>query len=138
VVGAKRRHIVNDHAADVDAANRGQRMRQIAGKDPGLQTEGRRIDLADGGVVFAGLSTTVLPAAITGATLCATRLRGKLNGAIAATTPTGQPPFLNNEIANCRKPGNAGKPITTTAEPEPFRPNLLSLKDRGVRVKRMD
>ena len=39
------------------------------------------------GVRSAGLSTTVLPAARAGATLCATRLSGKLNGVIAATTP---------------------------------------------------
>ena len=41
------------------------------------------------GVCDAGLSTTGHPAAIAGATLCDTRLRGKLNGLIAPTTPIG-------------------------------------------------
>ena len=35
------------------------------------------------------MSTTAQPAASAGAILCATRLRGKLNGEIAATTPIG-------------------------------------------------
>ena len=37
----------------------------------------------------AGFSTTGQPAAMAGATLWATRLSGKLNGAMAPTTPTG-------------------------------------------------
>ncbi len=41
------------------------------------------------GVCDAGFSTTGHPAAIAGATLCATRLSGKLNGLIAPTTPMG-------------------------------------------------
>ena len=41
------------------------------------------------GVWLAGLSTTGQPAAMAGATLWATRLSGKLNGAIAPTTPMG-------------------------------------------------
>ena len=41
------------------------------------------------GVWLAGLSTTGQPAAIAGASLWATRLSGKLNGAIAPTTPIG-------------------------------------------------
>ena len=52
---------------------------------------------ADSGVAEAGLSTTGQPAAIAGATLWHTRLRGKLNGEIPATTPMGtrltQPTF---------------------------------------------
>src|SRR6185295_8294382 len=44
---------------------------------------------ADSGVVDAGLSTTGQPAARAGATLCATRLSGKLNGEIAPTIPIG-------------------------------------------------
>ncbi len=47
------------------------------------------IRTAVSGVSSAGLSTTVLPAASAGATLCATRLSGKLNGVIADTTPSG-------------------------------------------------
>jgi len=37
----------------------------------------------------AGRRTTVLPTARAGATLWATRLRGKLKGVMAVTTPTG-------------------------------------------------
>src|SRR4051812_26419256 len=44
---------------------------------------------ADIGVCVAGLRTTGQPAAIAGASLCATRFNGKLNGEIAATTPIG-------------------------------------------------
>ena len=44
---------------------------------------------ADRGVEDAGLSTTGQPAAIAGASLWATRLRGKLNGEMAPTTPIG-------------------------------------------------
>ena len=52
----------------------------------------RRISVsfsAESGVSVAGLMITELPAARAGPTLCATRLSGKLNGLIAATTPTG-------------------------------------------------
>ena len=45
--------------------------------------------IALNGVCPAGLSTTGHPAAIAGATLCTTRLSGKLNGLIAPTTPIG-------------------------------------------------
>ena len=45
--------------------------------------------MADNGVCDAGLSTTGHPAAIAGASLCATRLSGKLNGLMAPTTPIG-------------------------------------------------
>ena len=44
---------------------------------------------AEKGVCEAGLRTTGQPAASAGAILWATRLRGKLNGEIAATTPSG-------------------------------------------------
>ena len=44
---------------------------------------------AESGVADAGFSTTAQPAASAGATLCATRLSGKLNGEIAPTTPIG-------------------------------------------------
>ena len=43
----------------------------------------------ENGVWLAGFSTTGQPAAMAGATLCATRLSGKLNGAMAPTTPIG-------------------------------------------------
>ena len=45
---------------------------------------------ADSGVWLAGLSTTAHPAASAGASLCATRLSGKLNGLIAPTMPIGR------------------------------------------------
>ena len=45
--------------------------------------------IAESGVWLAGFSTTGQPAAIAGASLCATRLSGKLNGLIAPTTPIG-------------------------------------------------
>ena len=45
--------------------------------------------IAESGVCDAGFSTTGQPAAIAGASLCATRLSGKLNGLIAPTTPIG-------------------------------------------------
>ena len=41
------------------------------------------------GVRLAGLSTQVQPAAMAGATLCAARLRGKLNGLINEQGPMG-------------------------------------------------
>ena len=50
------------------------------------------------GVELAGLSTRVFPAARAGATLWATRLSGKLNGLIAAITPTGRR-VQNTEVA---------------------------------------
>jgi hypothetical protein len=42
------------------------------------------------GVVLAGLSTTVQPAAIAGHTLFAISVSGKFHGAMAAMTPTGR------------------------------------------------
>src|SRR3954453_6723075 len=44
---------------------------------------------ADSGVWLAGFRTTAQPAARAGASLCATRLSGKLKGLIAPTMPTG-------------------------------------------------
>ncbi len=49
------------------------------------------------GVAEAGFSTTVFPAASAGASLWATKFRGKLNGEMAAITPRGwriKKPFL--------------------------------------------
>ena len=45
---------------------------------------------AERGVWLAGFSTTAQPAASAGASLCATRLSGKLKGEIAPTTPIGR------------------------------------------------
>jgi hypothetical protein len=61
-------------------------------KTPGGSSASARISAsltAVSGVSSAGFRTSVLPAASAGATLWATRLRGKLNGVTAATTPTG-------------------------------------------------
>src|SRR5207249_2311455 len=44
---------------------------------------------ADNGVNVGGFITTALPAAMAGATLCAIKFNGKLNGLIATTTPHG-------------------------------------------------
>ena len=44
---------------------------------------------APSGVFAAGLSTNGQPAAIAGATLCATRLSGKLNGVMKLQAPIG-------------------------------------------------
>ena len=44
---------------------------------------------AESGVWPAGFSTTAQPAASAGATLCATRLSGKLKGVMAPTIPIG-------------------------------------------------
>ena len=44
---------------------------------------------APSGVREAGLSTQVQPAAIAGATLCAARLSGKLNGEMSEHGPMG-------------------------------------------------
>ena len=46
---------------------------------------------ADSGVAGAGLSTIGAPTAIAGATLCATRLSGKLNGRCPSTGPARHP-----------------------------------------------
>ncbi len=59
------------------------------GGSPHSPSSSSASEIADSGVCDAGLSTTGQPAAIAGATLCATRLSGKLNGLIAPTTPTG-------------------------------------------------
>ena len=45
---------------------------------------------AESGVAVAGFSTTGQPAASAGASLCATRLSGKLKGLIAPTIPIGR------------------------------------------------
>ena len=52
-----------------------------------MRSSARAID--ENGVWLAGFRTTGQPAAIAGATLWATRLSGKLKGAIAPTTPIG-------------------------------------------------
>src|SRR5690606_2562845 len=67
------------------------------------------------GVCGAGLSTTGQPAAIAGASLWATVLSGKLNGVIAATTPTG------SRIARPSRPTPAGVDSVGTTSPPSVR-----------------
>src|SRR5262245_31938293 len=64
------------------------RLMTPAGRPASLKI--RQSAAAVSGVVEAGFSTTALPAANAGATLWATRLSGKLKGAMATTTPTGR------------------------------------------------
>ena len=67
---------------------------------------------ADSGVSDAGLMMTALPAASAGPTLWATRLRGKLNGLIAATTPHG------TRRVNPSWPVQVGAPSSGTTSPD--------------------
>ena len=62
-------------------------LSQPGGRPASVASSARRS--AESGVCEAGLRTTAQPAASAGASLCATRLSGKLNGEIAPTTPTG-------------------------------------------------
>jgi hypothetical protein len=64
------------------------------------------------GVWLAGLSTTAQPAASAGASLCATRLSGKLKGEIAPMTPIG----TRTVQAMCPWPGWV--PVIGTDSPE--------------------
>ena len=64
----------------------------------------RAIRSAVSGVAEAGFSTTGQPAATAGAILWHTRLSGKLNGEIAATTPTG----TAHDVAELADPCRAG------------------------------
>src|SRR5919201_2763793 len=50
----------------------------------------------DNGVVLAGLATTVVPVASAGAILLASRVRGKFQGTIAPTTPSGRRTTIPN------------------------------------------
>ena len=60
----------------------------IAGGSPASYSSSVR-RIATSGVLLDGLSSTGTPAAIAGASLCATWLSGWLNGVIAATRPSG-------------------------------------------------
>ena len=80
--------VVDDRVADRAAAP-GDDV-EVPGREPALgRAAARPRAMADSGVCDAGLSTTGHPAAIAGASLCATRFSGKLNGLIAPTTPIG-------------------------------------------------
>ncbi len=70
---------------------------------------------AERGVAGAGLSTTGQPAAIAGATLCAARFKGKLNGVMAPTTPIG------TRMANPSRPAPEDVASIGTTSPESTR-----------------
>ena len=81
-----------------------RRRRSRPSKNPSGSPASARVrasSSADRGVEEAGFSTTGQPAAIAGASLCATRLRGKLKGEIAPTTPTGSR-RMTPELAGAR------------------------------------
>ena len=65
----------------------------------------------DSGVRPAGFSTTGAPAATAGPSLCATRLRGKLNGVMAAITPWG------SRTVNPKRPAPASLASMGTTSP---------------------
>ena len=67
------------------------------------------------GVCVEGLSTTALPAASAGATLCATVFSGALNGVIAHTTPSG------TRSVKPRRPACCGAPSSGTMSPRKLR-----------------
>ncbi len=60
------------------------------------------------GIFSLGLSTTALPAANAGPTLCTARFSGKLNGVIATTTPRGWRRTVANRPAPAGAPSSAG------------------------------
>ena len=80
--------VVDDRVADRCRRCRSPRSRWPLGRPHSSRSSSARA-MADSGVCDAGFSTTGHPAAIAGASLCATRLSGKLNGLIAPTTPMG-------------------------------------------------
>src|SRR5258705_3454717 len=67
---------------------RGKTLRAPAGHPACSMICGKRSEVSE--VCGAGFSTMVQPAAIAGASLCATKLIGKLNGVIAAMGPSGK------------------------------------------------
>ena len=93
----------------------------------------------ESGVSEAGLSSTALPPAIAGPTLCATRLSGKLNGVIAATMPHGTrrvnpslptPPGVasNGTVSPCKsRAASADKSRVSIARPASMRPSASTL-----------
>ena len=71
----------------ISAADPQTTLSQPAGNPASVSSSASRS--ADNGVCDAGFKTTAQPAARAGAILWATRLKGKLNGEIAPTTPIG-------------------------------------------------
>ncbi|CAB4576035.1 unannotated protein [freshwater metagenome] len=85
-----------------------------------------RIELK--GVWDAGFSTTAQPAAIAGPTLCTTRFKGKLNGAMAPTTPIGI------RMVNPNFPSPAG--IASMATTSPTKVRASTAENRNVPTAR--
>ncbi len=76
---------------------------------------------AHSGAWWAGLTTTALPAASAGATLCITRLKGALNGETAATMPSGSRMRRRQTLPTGQRVGS--------------RDRLAQLLDRGRRPR---
>ncbi len=81
------------------------------------------------GVLLDGLTITALPAAIAGATLCATVLTGALNGVIAQITPSG------TGIVKPRRPACCGAPSSGIISPT--RRRASSAERRKVWMQRL-
>src|SRR6266700_8209415 len=75
-------------ASPISDADPATTLSQPGGRPAPSSSSARRS--AESGVWLAGFSTTGQPAASAGASLCATRLSGKLNGLIAPTIPIGR------------------------------------------------
>ncbi len=89
------------------------------GRPASVSSSARR--RADSGVWEAGFSTTAHPAASAGATLCATRLKGKLKGEIAPTTPMGR------RSVNASLPAPAGDASIGTTSPASLRASTAAI-----------
>src|SRR5579862_620853 len=88
-------------------------LSQPAGRPASASSSAR--SRAESGVCDAGFSTTGHPAASAGASLCATRLHGKLNGEIAPTIPIGR------RTVNASLPSPACAASIGTSSPASFR-----------------
>ena len=82
------------------------------------------------GVFAAGFTTIVFPVARQGATLCATRFRGKLNGVIALITPIGK----RRENPVC--PAPAGIASSGSTSPAPLQRRASSAAVANVQTAR--
>ncbi len=94
-------------------------LSQPAGRPASTSSSAR--SSADSGVCEAGFRTTAQPAARAGATLCATRLNGKLKGEIAPTTPIG----IRSVSASLPTP--AGDASIGTTSPASFRASTAAI-----------
>ncbi len=99
---------------------------------------------AESGVAGAGLRMIGAPTAIAGATLCATRFSGKLNGAMPSTTPRGKrrttakrpvpPGSVSSRMVSpfVRRASSAAQRKTETARPTSPRAHLTGLPFSAV------